>query len=154
MYKSILVPFDKSSHAQNALKTAIDLARLSPEATVTLLYVAEIADLTDPTFEAAAQMAGVSRVSSEMALEAQRAFYKAQKEALIEQATPLIEGFDRVEYRVTSGKPQDAIVEIAETGKFDLLVMGNRGLGALRGAIGSVSYAVLRSVEVPVLIVK
>ena len=33
----------------------------------------------------------------------------------------------------------------------DLVVMGRRGLGALRGMIGSVSFGVLRSVDVPVL---
>ena len=37
---------------------------------------------------------------------------------------------------------------------FDCIVMGRRGLGAIRGAIGSVSYSVLRSVDLPVLIVK
>ena len=35
-----------------------------------------------------------------------------------------------------------------------LVVMGRRGLGALRGRIGSVSFGVLRSVDVPVLTVK
>ena len=32
--------------------------------------------------------------------------------------------------------------------------MGCRGLSAIRGAMGSVSYAVARSVKLPVLIVK
>lgn len=33
-------------------------------------------------------------------------------------------------------------------------IMGRRGLGALRGMLGSVSFGVLRSVDVPVLTVK
>ena len=32
--------------------------------------------------------------------------------------------------------------------------MGRRGLGALRGMLGSVSYAVLRNADMPVLTVK
>ena len=35
-----------------------------------------------------------------------------------------------------------------------MIAMGSRGLGALRGMIGSVSFAVLRSSQIPVLIVK
>ena len=99
-------------------------------------------------------MAGVARVSQEDSLAAQREFYERKKKDLIADAKSIVGDFTQVVYRVTSGKPHDAIVEFAETGQFDLVVMGNRGLGALRGALGSVSYAVLRSVDIPVLIVK
>lgn len=32
--------------------------------------------------------------------------------------------------------------------------MGSRGLGAIRGVIGSVSYAVLRESTIPILVIK
>ena len=32
--------------------------------------------------------------------------------------------------------------------------MGRRGLGAFRGALGSVSYGILRATDVPVLTIK
>ena len=48
----------------------------------------------------------------------------------------------------------ETIIETAKHYDCDLIVMGSRGLGAIRGAIGSVSYGVLRSAEIPVLVVK
>jgi nucleotide-binding universal stress UspA family protein len=50
--------------------------------------------------------------------------------------------------------PTTGILAYADSNECDVIVMGCRGLGALRGMIGSVSFAVLRSATVPVLIVK
>ena len=50
--------------------------------------------------------------------------------------------------------PGEQIVAYAEDHGCDLIVMGSRGLGALRGILGSVSSHVLRQAKVPVLIVK
>ncbi|MGI6046018.1 MAG: universal stress protein, partial [Eggerthellaceae bacterium] len=55
---------------------------------------------------------------------------------------------------VKSGQPQSAIVNYANYGDYDCICMGRRGLGAIAGAFGSVSYAVLRGVELPVMVVK
>ena len=47
------------------------------------------------------------------------------------------------------------IAKTAESGKFDLIVMGSRGHGALGGLVmGSVATKVLASCEVPVLLVR
>ena len=48
----------------------------------------------------------------------------------------------------------ETIIDAAKHYDCDLIVMGSRGLGAIRGAIGSVSYGILRSVDIPVLVVK
>ena len=50
--------------------------------------------------------------------------------------------------------PGEQIVAFADEHACDLIVMGSRGLGALRGILGSVSSHVLREAAVPVLIVK
>ena len=50
--------------------------------------------------------------------------------------------------------PVEGIADYVRSHDIDLVVMGRRGLGALRGMIGSVSFGVLRSVDVPVLTVK
>lgn len=153
MYKSILVPYDNSDHAREALKVAIEMAQIS-DGKVTLLSVADVPDFNDPGFVAAARVAGVRQLSEEEIMNIQREFYATQKAALIEEAGEFLGDFDRVEYRATAGKPQHVICEFAESGNFDLIVMGCRGLGPLRGAMGSVSYAVARSVKLPVLIIK
>ena len=50
--------------------------------------------------------------------------------------------------------PADLLLKCAQDEGCDLIVMGSRGLGALRGILGSVSSYVLRNADVPVLIVK
>ena len=53
------------------------------------------------------------------------------------------------------GHPADEIASYAESGKFDLLVMGSHGVGALRNLVlGSVATKVLAQCRVPVLLVR
>ena len=65
-----------------------------------------------------------------------------------------IMNLDNVEVAMGQGKPSKAILDYAEEHKVDLIVMGCRGLNAVAGMLGSVSYAVLRNAECPVLIEK
>ena len=67
-----------------------------------------------------------------------------------------IEGVeDQVSIDVIPGyTPADDIIEFAKEVEADLIVMGSRGLGAIRGVIGSVSYAVLRESTIPILVIK
>ena len=46
------------------------------------------------------------------------------------------------------------IVAYAAAHNIDLIIMGSRGLGGLRGILGSVSSFVLKEAKVPVLVVK
>ncbi|MDN8615214.1 universal stress protein [Variovorax ginsengisoli] len=53
------------------------------------------------------------------------------------------------------GHPADEIASYAEKGKFDLLVMGSHGVGALKNLVmGSVATKVLAKCTVPVLLVR
>lgn len=53
------------------------------------------------------------------------------------------------------GNPGDQIAKFADAGKFDLLVMGSHGHGALGGLVmGSVATKVLANCSVPVLLVR
>jgi nucleotide-binding universal stress UspA family protein len=50
--------------------------------------------------------------------------------------------------------PATGILSYADSNDCDLIVIGSRGLGVLRGMLGSVSYSVVRSSPVPVLVIK
>jgi len=54
-----------------------------------------------------------------------------------------------------TGAPADALAALAEELGADLIVVGSRGLGSVRGAVlGSVSLALLRRARTPVMVVK
>ena len=57
---------------------------------------------------------------------------------------------------VVEGKPQEVIKEYAEDDQNEIkcIIMGRRGLGAIRGALGSVSFSVLHNVDLPIMLVR
>ena len=60
-------------------------------------------------------------------------------------------------YRITilHGEPAPTIVDYANKQKFDLVILGSRGLNALQEMVlGSVSHKVVKRVNCPVLVVK
>ena len=48
----------------------------------------------------------------------------------------------------------ETIIETAQRYECDLICMGSRGLGAIRGMLGSVSFGMLRNSDIPVLVCK
>ena len=61
----------------------------------------------------------------------------------------------RAEVRVVQGHPKEEIVREAEEWPADLVVVGARGLGAVKAfLLGSVSHTVVRHAHCPVLVVK
>lgn len=60
-----------------------------------------------------------------------------------------------VSWKILEGRPADKIVETAKEGGFDLIVMGSRGLGAVKEFfLGSVTDRVADTAACPVSIVK
>lgn len=111
----------------------------------------------DTTFEVAARMAGVPEVSEAAKDETRKNYAESQKHVIQDQ----IQGFfssvpDNVGIQIVikNGRPHEVIADYAKEQKVDCIVMGRRGLGAIRAALGSVSSAVLRSVDLPVMVVK
>jgi nucleotide-binding universal stress UspA family protein len=57
------------------------------------------------------------------------------------------------EYELTSGSPTDAILRVAEAAQASEIVIGTRGVGRLRGVLGSVAHEVLHRARCPVVVV-
>ena len=156
-FKNILVPYDNSEHAKNALKEAISMAGEDAEA---VIHVVEIAappqDLVYSSINQTGFGMGVSVVSKGDFAEVVKERNEEQDKELQDNIADIVEGFPgTLTAEVIFGiYTIETIIETAKHYDCDLIVMGSRGLGAIRGAIGSVSYGVLRSAEIPVLVVK
>lgn len=156
-FKNILVPFDESDHAKNALKEAIKLAGNNPEATIHVVEImAPPQDLVYSSINQAGFGMGVSLVSQEDFAHVVEQRNEESDSKLHESIKDLVEGFPgTLNAEVIFGiYTVETIVETAQHYDCDIITMGCRGLGALRGAIGSVSYGVLRASHIPVLVVK
>ena len=156
-FKNILVPYDESEHARSALHIALGLAGPYPEAKVSVLTVIPSAALPNPTAMASGSLEVPYALGDpetyERIMEAavQRACADAQD--IIDQSRDDAQ-CKIVADAVIAGSPVEGIADYVQQHDIDLVVMGRRGLGALRGMLGSVSFGVLRSVDVPVLTVK
>jgi len=139
MFNYILVAVDGSTHAERALAQAIDLARTQGARLAILTAV--------PHVPVTAAYAGVSPAS--LAADAE-----AESEVILRRAQETVPDHVSVTTILTRAAVRDALVEQVETGRFDLLVMGSRGRGAVRSTLlGSVSHHLLNHTTIPMLIV-
>jgi nucleotide-binding universal stress UspA family protein len=138
----ILLPFDGSALALEAVRFAIRLASDGLDTTVVLANVQEPASLYELMVAHDPQV--IEQVS---AAAGTNTLLPAQ--ALLEAAGIAFET------EVASGDPAHTLVDILENYGCDLVVMGASGNTTLRSALlGSVSNEVLHAAGVPVMIVK
>lgn len=155
LYDAVMVPFDGSDSACAALDEAV---RFAKEDAGLALHVVQIVDL-ERTAVAKLEARGVDLTESVVPMGMQEAMEEATEEAS-ERLHAQVDGVIRPlmnEKRVCllpEVHPGDQIVQYAKDNSCDLIIMGSRGLGALRGMLGSVSSYVLREATVPVLVVK
>lgn len=77
---------------------------------------------------------------------------RAQQTA--ESARDAFEGADLdVTYEARRGRPAEVLADIAREHDADLIVMGSRGLGRMRAAVGSAVLDLLHDAPCPVLVV-
>ena len=138
----ILLPFDGSATALDAVRFAISLAASGLETSVVLANVQEPASLYE------LMVAHDPRVIEQVSAAA-GANTLLPAQALLEAAGIAFET------EVAMGDPAHTLVDILENYGCDLVVMGASGTSTLRSALlGSVSNEVLHAAGVPVMIVK
>lgn len=136
--KRILVPIDSSEIAQRAITQAIKVNRFG-EAVIHLLYVADINKLAINAYLSNNVLAEIGKAGDKILDEAKAMFPEDMKVVKV--------------YR--TGEPAETVDHYADEIKPDLIIMGSRGLGLVRGVLlGSVSKYVLEHAKCPVLIVK
>jgi nucleotide-binding universal stress UspA family protein len=137
--RRILAPIDGSEHAERALDYALELAgQLGAEVEI-LIVVPETVETPE----------WMREYTLKMKEEGERTISKAAEGA--REAHPDV----TVTKELEEGYATEKILEAANKGGFDMIVMGNRGLGLVRGLLlGSVSSKVVNQAEIPVLIVK
>ena len=127
----ILVPVDGSNQSKEALRRAAFIARQF-DASITLLSVVEFGKV----------MSGVQQVSTGGA------------EEMLKKMAKLVPEDIHVETEALLGDPAEVVVEEAEEEHYDLVVMGSRGLGKIKGIfMGSVSQQVVQECKCPVLVI-
>jgi nucleotide-binding universal stress UspA family protein len=134
-----LVPIDGSEHAEKALTLALEMAE-KHEACIEILTVVP-GVVKDPEWMKVytEKMKENGEVMLSMALR------KAK------ESKPEIKISKSLEEGVTVPK----IFEVAKEGNHDIIIIGSRGLGFVKGfLLGSVSSKVVNQAEIPVLIVK
>lgn len=148
MMKKILVAFDGSKHAQSTLDFALDLAEKC-SASVTVLSVSHHS--TTPIGMITTPVPGeiLETYSKELMDSTAKVLSNAVEKAREEK--PNLD----INPKLMEGRPADTIVQVAEDEKFDLIVIGSRGLsGIKRFFLGSVSNEVVNQAKCPVLVVK
>lgn len=156
MYRKILVPYDESVASNHALREAYALIEGVSDAKITVLDVIEWHDFNAETFKIASRLSGVMGDALDMnaIAEVGEEAAKEATEHIAADIDPIVHGDERVRIAVVNGSPHDTITAYAEKGGYDCIIMGHRGLGAVRGMLGSVCYSVLHKATMPVLIVK
>lgn len=145
MYQKILVAVDGS---EQAAKAALHGAELAAKlgADLILLHVVPIL----PSY-ASISPDQLGIVHQDVTKE----FYR-QGQEILSQARSELANYDiKISSEISVGHPADEICKMADKYGCDLLIMGSRGLGQIKGYLmGSVSNRVCRLVGCPVLIMR
>lgn len=152
MIKKILVALDGSEAADKALDHALDIAE-KYSAGILLLSVIQPVVVPRVAFSPAAVSPVPPTATVNYSKKLREQHEKLLSEALnkAKKLKPKI----KISTKLVDGRPSDQLVETAQKGDFDLLVIGSRGLGGIKEFfLGSVSDRVADEAPCPVLIVK
>jgi nucleotide-binding universal stress UspA family protein len=128
MFTKVLVAYDRSAHAREALRHATDIARA----------------------QGAGDVGGLTQSIYDELIEGAR----AEGQAAIDEALQQLPEGMTAATRLVDAPVAQAILDEASQGGYDLIVVGSRGRGDAGSMfLGSVSHRVLHGTHLPVLVV-
>ncbi|MCM3443940.1 universal stress protein (plasmid) [Metabacillus halosaccharovorans] len=139
MFRHILLPTDGSIHSIKAAEKAIQIAKLSTNSEIEVIYVVD-GNTSKQDVLRSWDSAGI-RYSREKRL----------------HATVNLANKAGVKYaiKILRGDPAKIILTYAKEKQIDLIVMGSRGLNSFQEMLlGSVSHRVTKYSQCPVMVVK
>lgn len=147
MFERILVPYDGSNGAEQALVKAAELAKLC-KAHLTILTVYRHHSMLEASLS-------MVRNSSDKGGSLDETMRTAAREAAdYAKSFAKDAGVENVSAFIKAGQPARTIVAMARDKNSDLIVLGSRGMGATESyLLGSVSHKVTGLATCPVLVV-
>ena len=135
-FGNILVPYDDSSNSKRALAKAFALAELT-KAPITLVHVIEyhkaVAKIVEPYKES-------------MINHVKKFFDQIERDASRRNLV--------LKEQILYGNPAEEILSFMKNKKFDIVIVGRRGVTKITGpSLGSVSNALVQNSKIPVLVV-
>lgn len=140
--EKILVPIDGSEYSMKALMKAKDLGSLT-KADISILFV--VNDLKNHPY-------AIDRKY----LEEIRGAINTQSNKIVEDAKKHFADYPgKVATLVRTGNIETEILNVSNSGGYDLIIMGSRGLGRFaKTMLGSTSSKIVNNAEISVMIVK
>ena len=134
--RTLVVGYDGSDEARVAFAVAID--RSQPSDRIVVVHATAPAShwLAPPSYQRAVEQ------------------IHQTAERVLDELRPIAEQVETpIEFSVLEGPPAEVLIRAAKVREADEIVVGSRGLGRIRGALGSVSQELLREAALPVLVV-
>jgi nucleotide-binding universal stress UspA family protein len=144
LFNRILLPVDASDQAARAVEYAVALWRNHPAPEAMDIHLMNV------------QRELSGDVARFVPKESVQDYHRERSEQALERPRKLLDAAG-VKYAVHMmvGRPWEAISDYAAQNRFDLILMGTRGLGTYTGAaLGSVAQGVAQRSTVPVLLIK
>ena len=137
MFSRLLLATDGSDHSHRAADKAIELANLSGEGCIEIVYVVD----GNKSKSDVLQYGDSASLKREKLLSVFRDKFK--KAGIYSKVT------------ILHGVPAETLIDYTNKNSFDCLILGSRGRSRVQTMIlGSVSHKVMKHVNIPVLLVK
>lgn len=140
LFSKILISYDDSDLSKKALHKAVDLASLDEKTVLDVLNV-----VTVPTNQF---------IVGDVYREVRESTFRYGNEVVAKTNEWLDKIPNTTHTFVEEGQPVRTILEFAEKGGYDLIIIGSRGLSGVKEFLGSVSHGVVQRSKIPVLIIK